>query len=90
MNRLCSLPILLLAAGCGTNLGAEQQARNDCPTLTDAEFELLWNAWIVGRDWGGTREETLSNIVQGCDDPEPFDRSSECRACLTAITEAVY
>ena len=89
--NLRSLPILLLlAAGCGTNLGAKQRARNACPTLTEAEFRIVWDVAVLDRDLGGTREAVLANLAQACYDPYSLDRIIECRTCLTAITEGVY
>lgn len=92
MNRLRSLPILLLlAAGCGSNLGAEQRAKNACPTLTEAEFDLLWSGAVLGRDQGMRKEDVLFNIATWtCFESPTFDRDSECRACLSAIIEGVY
>ena len=86
---LCVL--LLFAAGCGTNLGGEARARNACPTLTDSEFDLFYSFAVFDREIGGSRQASLASIGPACWNSGPlFDRDSECRSCMTAITEGVY
>lgn len=85
---LCVL--LLFAAGCGTNLGGEARARNACPTLTNAEFDLLYSFAALDRDVGGSRQASLASIGPACYGSPVFDRASECRSCMTAIIEGAY
>lgn len=82
--------LLLGLTGCGALDSPRTVARKACPTLTSAEFGLLYDASAVLRDNGATKEERRALIWNHCIDNPFYDANSECRDCNHAVIKAVW
>ena len=87
-----SLLCVMLCAGCGT-VDPEAQARMACPTLPDAEFNLLLGALQFDRQNGVSFNQQIGSIPSFCFTAgitALFNTDGECRACFRALIDAAY
>lgn len=91
MKKLLAGTILLTAwCGCNTALDPTATSRLACPTLTQAEFDLIQSGVAINAQNGLTEGEQLANVQSNCTIAGVFDTQSECRDCLRAMIAATY
>jgi len=94
LTLLVGLSVSSVLPGCRNGI-ASLGARTACSDLSDAEFNLMRDAFLLVRQEGGSLSD-LGGVDQAVSEacatatPAPFSSENSCQACITALLNSVF